>query len=221
LSRVSTDVLDQARAESPLRGGIGLAWPVLVAAVAVSLLLAGIVAASQSAWTLLGAGRGVIAEEYYPVWGFVLTLATTFGQAVGWAGGTAVTYYLLTLLGVPGALAWKGAFSAVYLGLGTLPLAVYHGLFGGPMLGLPREGIDRFLLEHHPDAHWLLIGAHPFIDGSLLPLALAFLGLVWGTGDLPLRSRLVQFVLALVLFLTSLAVALSLAIHSTLVHIRL
>jgi hypothetical protein len=48
-----------------------------------------------------------------------------------------------------------------------------------------------------------------------------FLGLLWGTGERAREHRGVQALLALALLGTSMAVALSLAIHSILVHIRL
>ena len=54
-----------------------------------------------------------------------------------------------------------------------------------------------------------------------MPLAVIFLGALWGLGEAMRRTMLVRTVLALALLGTSLAVALSLAIHSTLVHIRI
>lgn len=221
MSRVETEVLTDKGVEAPLRPLVGLVVPAALAAAAVTVVLAAIVLASRSAWTLLGAGRGLVPEEYYPLWGFVLTLLTTFGQAVGWAAGSGVAYYALTRLGMRPSLSWKLAMSLVYVGLGGLPLAVYHGLFGGPLLGLPREGLEQMLEAQYPDAYWLLVSLHPLIDGSVAPLAVAFLGLLWFTGDRPRQSRVVQTLIAVALLGTSLAVALSLAIHSTLVHIRL
>lgn len=221
MSRVETEVLTDKRVEAPLRALADLVVPVALAAAAVTVVLAAIVVESQSAWTLLGAGRGLVPEDYYPLWGFVLTLATTFGQAVGWAAGSGMAYYVLTRLGMRPPLSWKLAMSLVYVGLGGLPLAVYDGLFGGPLLGLPREGLEQMLQAQYPDAHWLLISLHPLVDGSVAPLAIAFLGLLWFTGERPRESRVVQTLIALALLGTSLAVALSLAIHSTLAHIRL
>lgn len=210
------DVVTARFVEASLVGAVALA------AMAVILTLAGTVAASRSAWELLGAGRGFVPEAYYPHWAFVLLLGTTFGQAVGWAGGSALLYHVLARTGVAtGWAAARLAMSAVYLGLAGLPLLVYHLLFAAWLLGLPRDGLDRWIAERHPDAYWLLVTAHPAIDLSLLPLGLVFLGVLWGTGP-PMRGGLArQLVLALTLLLTSLAVALSLAIHSTLVHIRL
>jgi hypothetical protein len=195
---------------------------VLIAAVAVIVVLAIIVAASRSAWFLLGAGRGFVPEEYYHVSGFVLVLATTVGQAVGWAGGSGILYYVMTRVGF--GATWttlRIAMSLVYLGLGGLPLLVYHILYGQWLLGIPRVGLEEWLTANSPDAYWLLITAHPVVDLSLIPLTVVFLGLLWGTGDRVQRNLVLQTVLALALLGTSLAVALSLGIHSTLVHIRL
>lgn len=200
----------------------GLWLPVLTAGAAVTLVLLAVVRASKSAWFLLGAGRGFVPEEYYHVSGFLLVLATTFGQAVGWAGGSALLFYAMTLVG--SGANWttaRIAMSLVYVGLGGLPLLVYHVLYGQWLLGIPRTGIDAWLAANYPDARWLLITAHPIVDFSLIPLAAAFLGLLWGSGERAQRSPVLQALLALALLGTSLAVALSLGIHSVLVHIRL
>lgn len=196
--------------------------PALIASTTVTILLLLIVAASKSAWLLLGVGRGFVPESLYPVWGFVIVLGTLFGQAVGWAGGSAVTYYLLTMVGFRAAWATaRLAMSAVYLGLAGLPLFAYHVLFGGWLLGMPRVGLKEWLAANYPGAYWLLIYAHPVVDLSLLPLAVVFLGILWKYDDRLQRNPILQNVLALSLLGTSLAVALSLAIHSTLVHIRI
>jgi hypothetical protein len=196
--------------------------PILIAATVVTLALAAVVATSKSAWFLLGAGRGLVPEEYYHVSGFVLVLATTFGQALGWAGGSAALLYVMTLVGFPAN--WTNvriAMSVVYLGLEGLPLFVYHVLYGGWLLGIPRTGLEEWLATNYPDARWLLITAHPIVDLSLAPLTAVFLGILWAAGDRVPRSLALQTVLALAILGTSLAVALSLGIHSTLVHIRL
>ncbi len=198
-------------------------WPpVGIAVLAVVLLLAVIVSASRAAWMLLGAGRGLVPEAYYPVSGFVLVLATTSGQAAGWAGGSALLYHVMTLVGFrTGWPTARLAMSVVYVGLAGLPVSVYHLLYGQWLLGLPRVGLEEWLLRQHPDAYWLLITAHPAVDLSLIPLAVVFLGLLWRSGDRLRHSLALQTVLWLVLLGTSLAVALSLGIHSTLVHVRL
>lgn len=201
---------------------VSLWVPVLIAAAAVTIVLLIVVGRSKSAWVLLGAGRGLVPEEFYHVSGFVLVLATTFGQAVGWAGGSALGYHLMTLVGFPAS--WttaRIAMSLVYLGLSGLPLLVYEVLYGQWLLGIPRMGLDEWLGANYPDAHWLLITAHPIVDLSLIPLGVVFLGLLWGAGDRAQRNRVLHTILALALLGTSLAVALSLGIHSTLVHIRL
>lgn len=211
-----------------VEGGVVNRWqarlliPVVIAAVVVTLVLMAVVAASKSAWFLLGAGRGFVPEEYYHVSGFVLMLATTFGQAVGWAGGSGLAYYVMTLIGFPPTwTTWRVAMSVVYLGLGGLPLLAYHVLYGQWLLGLPRVGLDEWLNVNYPDARWLLLTFHAVVDLSLIPLTAVFLGLLWGLGERVRRSLVLQTVLALALLGTSLAVALSLGIHSTLVHIRL
>jgi hypothetical protein len=199
-----------------------LLLPVVIAIGAVVIVIALIVRAAPSAWELLGAGRGAVPPEYYPLSAFVLVVATTLGQAVGWAGGTGILYYVLTRVGQPpGDRTWRVAMSAVYVGLGTLPLFVYHVLFGGPLLGVPRTGLEEWLARAHPDAHWLLVTVHPYIDFSVAPLTVIFLGLLWGLGEAMRRTVVVRTVLALALLGTSAAIALSLAIHSTLVHVRL
>lgn len=60
--------------------------------------------------------------------------------------------------------------------------------------------------------------AQPFL---VVPLAVVFLGILWGFSDRVQRDPVFRTVLALALLGTSLAVALSLAIHSTLAHIRI
>ena len=196
--------------------------PVLIAATTVTILLMLIVATSKSAWFLLGAGRGFVPESLYPVWGFVIVLGTTFGQAVGWVGGSAVAFYVMTTVGFPATWATtRLAMSIVYVGLAGLPLSVFHILYGGWLLGIPRGGLREWLAANYPDAYWLLIYAHPVVDLSLIPLAVIFLGILWKYDDRLQRDPILQNVLALSLLGTSLAVALSLAIHSTLVHIRI
>lgn len=196
--------------------------PTLIASATVVIFLMIIVGFSKSAWMLLGAGRGFIPEGYYHVWGFVLMLGTTFGQAVGWAGGSAVAFYMMTLVGFPAI--WttaRLAMSVVYLGLAALPLSVYHILYGGWLLGMPRVGLKEWLAANYPNAYWLLIYAHPVVDLSLIPLGIVFLWLLWKFGDRVEREPVFQTALALTFLFTSLAVALSLGIHSTLVHIRI
>ena len=196
--------------------------PAGIAGGAITIVLLFVVAGSTSAWFLLGAGRGFVPEEYYHVSGFVLVLATSFGQVAGWAGGSALFVYVMTLVGFEATWAnARMAMSLVYLGLAVLPLTIYEAFFGQWLLGMPRTGLEEYLAANYPDAHWLLIQAHPVVDYSLIPLALVFLGVLWGFGDRAQRSLVLQTILALALFGTSLSVALSLGIHSTLVHIRL
>lgn len=196
--------------------------PVLAALVVMAVVLCVVVAISQSAWVLLGVGRGLIEPEYYPISGVVAVLATMLGQALGWVGGSALVYYILTLMNF--SATWNTgriAMSLVYVGLAGVPLLAYHFLLGQPLSGTPNVGLEAWVARHYPDAAWLLFTAHPVIDLSLIPLGLIFLGVLWKTGEQPLRNLGVQLVLALALLGTSLTVALSLAIHSTLVHIRI
>lgn len=196
--------------------------PMLTATVTVTVVLMLIVAASKSAWLLLGAGRGFVPEEYYHVWGFVLTLGTVFGQAAGWAGGSAVAFYVMRALGFPPTwAAARLAMSIVYVGLAALPISVYHFLYGRWLLGIPRAGLDEWLSANYPGARWFLITAHPVVDFSLIPLGVIFLGLLWWFGERVRQEAILRTALALTLLTTSLAVALSLAIHSILVHIRI
>jgi hypothetical protein len=195
--------------------------PVLIAAVAITVLLLLIVVASMPAWDLLGAGRGFVPEGLYFLSGFILVLGTAIGQVLGWASGTGIAIYLMTLAGF--APTWSTArlaMSGVYLGLAAIPFLFFHILYGGWLLGMPREGLEEWLAANHPGAYWLLIYAHPVIDFSLIPLAAVFLGILWMYGERVQREQRLQMVLALSLFGTSLAIALSLAIHSTLAHAR-
>ena len=222
MSPAGAGVADGVGTRAAAPSSLGLVAAAGTAVLTAAVLLAVVVANSRSAWHLLGAGRGLIAEEYYPLFGYALVLGTTLGQVAGWAGGSAVLWYLMNLAGM--APVWRTArlaMTVVYLGMSAVPPLVYHVLFGGWLLGLPRAGLGPWLLEHHPDAHWLLVTAHPVVDLAPVPLGAAFVALVWWWGE-PLRTRAtLQMVLAVTVVLTSLAVALSLAIHSTLVHIRL
>jgi hypothetical protein len=196
--------------------------PVLIAAAAATILLLIIVAASHSAWSLLGIGRGIVPEELYPVSGFAIAFALTFGHAIAWGVGSVIAFYLMMFLGYGNT--WKtarNAMAVVYLILGPLPLLLYHILYGGWLLGMPRGGLGEWLAENHPSARWLLIYAHPVIDFSVIPLAAVFLGILWKYGERVQRDTNLQTVLALSLLGTSLAIALSLAIHSILVHARI
>jgi hypothetical protein len=205
------------------RPWVEMLWrPVAIAAAAVTILLLIVVAASKSAWDLLGAGRGFVPEDLYLVSGFVLVLATTFGQVIGWAAGVGIAVYVMTLLGFPAT--WttlRLAMTIVYIGLGVLPLLAYHVLYGRWLLGMPRAGLTEWLAANSPDAYWLITYGHPIVDFSLIPLAAVFLAIVWKYGERLQRDSAWQTALALALFGTSLSVALSLAIHSILVHVRI
>jgi hypothetical protein len=111
--------------------------------------------------------------------------------------------------------------SVVYLGLLLVPLFFFHVLYGRWLLGISRPGLADWLWVNHPGAAWLLITAHPIIDLSLIPLAAVFLWILWRDGERVQREFGLQTALALSLLGTSLMVALSLAIHSTLVHVRI
>jgi hypothetical protein len=222
MNRAATDV-DVERAGGTAAPWVGRLWlPALIAVAAVTIVLLLVVERSRSAWMILGPGRGLVPHEYFHVSGFVVVLATTFGQVAGWAGGSGVAYYLMTLLGFPrGWTTARAAMSLVYVGLGGLPLLVYHWLYGQWLLGVPRGGLEEWLRAAHPDAAWLLLTLHPVVDLSLLPLGVIFLGVLWGAGERGKENLAVQTGLALSLLATSLAVGLSLAIHATLVQIRL
>jgi hypothetical protein len=195
--------------------------PVVTAAAIVTILLLLIVVASKPAWDLLGAGRGFIPEELYLLSGFFLVLGTTFGQAIGWAIGTGIAIYLMTLFGyLPDWKAARIAMSIVYFGLLLAPLFFFHILYGGWLLGIPRPGLADWLWANHPGAAWLLLTAHPIVDLSLIPLAIIFLWILWRREQRLQGEFALQTGLALSLLGTSLMVALSLAIHSTLVHVR-
>lgn len=205
------------------RHWLDMLWrPVVIAAVAVTILLLVIVAVSHSAWSLLGVGRGYVPENLYPVSGFAVVFGLTFGHAAAWTIGSGVIFYFMTLFG-SGAnwVTTRIAMGIAYLALGPLPLLIFHIFFGGTLLGMPRAGLGEWLAESHPSAHWLLIYAHPVIDLSVIPLAAVFVGILWQYGDRLQRETNLQTALALTLLGTSLAVALSVAIHSTLAHARI
>lgn len=222
MSRVEQGVRMPAELEARVQLPDRFWFPVVIAAAVVVVVMVLIVAASKSAWFLLGAGRGLVPEGYYHISGLLLVLATTFGQAVGWAGGSAVGFYVMTRVGF--GATWttaRIAMSLVYLGLAALPLAVYHIFYGQWLLGIPRAGLEEWLVTNYPDAYWLLITAHPVVDLSLIPLGVVVLGILWRFGAPLQRGAGIQTVFWLGLLGTSLSVALSLGIHSTLVHIRL
>lgn len=195
---------------------------VLVAALATALGSFAIVMRTASAWHLLGMGRGLVPEEYYPYSGYAVVLATTLGQFVGWVASSAVLAYawgrLVRRPVTP--LMVHTAMIMAYLGLATVPLATYHLLFGQPLLGLERHGLEAWLAGAYPDAHALLYTAHPWVDLSLVPLGIAVVAILWRTRDERLGSLGIQLLLALLVMTTSLAVALSLAIHSVFIHLR-
>jgi hypothetical protein len=214
--------LDEPREAEALPLGWGVLGPVLVAALIVAGLAYAIVACTPSAWQLLGAGRTLVPEEHYASVALLVLLGTTLGQFVGWAAGSGLAAHLFSLVArrPVTAAVLRTAMVVVYLGLAVVPLATYHFLFGQPLLGLEREGLEAWLAATHPDAHLLLYRAHPVVLFSILPLAVAVVGLLWRAGDRRLGHRGFQFLLALLVLATSLAVALSLAIHSILVHVR-
>jgi len=205
------------------RNWLNILWrPVVIAAATVTILLLIIVVASYPAWSILGLGRGLMPEGFYPVSGFFVGLGLTFGHAIAWAIASVIAFYLMTFW--RSGSTWETArnsMAVVYLVLGPLPLLLYHILYSGWLLGMPRAGLSEWLAENHPMARWLLIYAHPVIDLSLIPLAAIFLGILWKYGDRLERETTLQTVLALTMLGTSLAVALSLAIHSILVHARI
>lgn len=197
--------------------------PLLIAAALVIGLAAMVVFTSRSAWQLLGIGRGFVPPELYHYSALMVILGTTFGQFVGWVAGSALLAYVRWWVTEKPATLKLLQISAtiVYFGLAALPLFFFHFLFGGPLAGIPQEGLPEWLQQNYPGAYWLLITAHPMVDWSLVPLGIAVVLIFWGRAEQVLRNRALQ---ALVLFLilgTSLVVALSLAIHSTLAHIRI
>ena len=197
--------------------------PLLIAVVAVIVLAGVVVFATKSAWQLLGVGRGFVPPRFYHYSGLFVVLGTTFGQFIGWAGGSALLAYLWrTLIRQPITLrVVQVSTSIVYLGMAVLPIFVYHLLFGQPLAGIPRPGLVDWLREYYPDAYTLLLPGHRLIDFLIVPLMVAVLALIWGSGERLIRHRGMQTLVLFLILVTSLAVAMSLAIHSTLAHIRL
>ena len=86
---------------------------------------------------------------------------------------------------------------------------------------MPRVGFEKWLAANEPEAYRLLIYAHPVVDRLVLPLGIVFLAILWKYGDKLDRHPIYHLLLAFSLLGTSFAVALSLAMHSILVHIRM
>lgn len=206
------------------RNWLNVLWrPIVIAVVAVTILLLIIVATSYPAWSILGLGRGLVPESLYPVSGFLLVVGLTFGHSIAWAALSVIFFYLM-LSFLKRGNTWetgRNAMAVAYFVFGPLPLLLYHILYGGWLLGMPRGGLGEWLGENHPGARWLLIYAHPVVDFSVIPLAAIFLGILWKYGDRLQRETNLQTALALTILGTSFAVALSLAIHSMLVHARI
>lgn len=221
MNRAETTVGIETK-QVPWPDWLGRLWiPVGIAAAVITVAGVLVVMASRSAWLLLGAGRGLVPEEYYHVWGMLIMLGTTFGQAAGWAGGSAIGYYVMTLVGFRAT--WttaRIAMSLVYIGLAAIPLSAYH-TYDRWLLGIPRLGLEEWIAVNVPDSRWFLLTTHEVVDYSLIPLGVVFLGLLWGLGERLKRDPLLQTVAAIALLGTSLAMALSLGIHSILIHIRL
>ncbi|RMF88731.1 MAG: hypothetical protein D6736_09665 [Nitrospinota bacterium] len=222
---------DEQTVTQPQTGQIGLeeGWlkesigSLLIAAALTGILAFLLVIAFPSTWHLLGIGRGLIPPRFYPYSALVIILGTTFGQFLGWAGGSILLSYGLSLLRkVPSSFRIiQIAMTLVYLGLAFGPIPLYHYIFGRPLLGIPRQTLPVWLQQHYPDAYTLLIPAHHWIDWSVVPLALLVLLLLWKGGEQSMRHFWLRTALFFLVMLTSLAVALSLTIHSTLAHIRL
>jgi hypothetical protein len=196
--------------------------PVVIGSITVTILLMLIVGFSKSAWTLLGVEPVFVDEDYYHVWAFVLILGTTLGLAIWWAAGSAVAFYVMTFVGFP--VTWttlRLAMSIVYLGLGPVFLLAHHILYGERLWGMPRIRLKEWLATNYSDAYWLLIYGHPVVDFSVIFCGILFFGTLWKYGDRLQRSPLLETTLTLSIIGTSFAVALSLAIHSILVHIRI
>jgi hypothetical protein len=199
----------------------GMMAPLLVAALVTIGLAILVMFASKPVWYLLGSGRGLVSPSAYHVMALLIVLGTTFGQFAGWAAGTALLVYVWYLLG--SAITFRVvqvSMSIVYCGLATGPIFFYHFLFGQPLAGLARPGAAAWVRQHHPEAYWMLFPGHSVIDLLVIPLCIAVLVLTWGTGERLVRQRSVQTLVLLLILLTSLAVALSLAIHATHAHLR-
>jgi hypothetical protein len=193
----------------------------MIAAIVTTALAVLVVFTSQSAWQALGIGRGLVAPEQYHYTALLVLLGTTFGQCIGWAAGSALLVYVWLLFGSAMTLrVVQMSMSIVYCGLAVMPWFFYHLLFGQPLAGLPRPGMAAWVQQHYADAYWLLFPGHRVTDLLIIPLLVAVLGLLWGGGERVLRRAGMQTLLLCLILLTSLAVALSLGIHATLVHLR-
>lgn len=194
----------------------------LIAAAAVMILAVIVIFTTESAWRLLGAGRGLVSPGYYPVVGLVVLLGTTFGQFLGWAAGSALLAYVWCWVSASSAKdrIVQVSMTIVYLGLAAVPLFFYHVLFGQPLAGIERPQLTEWLSQNHPETYSFLYVIHPIVDWSLVPLGIGVLALIWGCFGRLRRDRPIQILFLFLVLLTSFAVALSLGAHSTLAHIR-
>ena len=202
-----------------LRRGVG---PMLIAAVVVIALAVLVVFTSKSAWHLLGIGRGLVAPAAYHYTGLLIMLGLTFSLFVGWAVGSALLVYVWQVLGSATTLrVVQVSMSIVYFGLAIVPIFFYHLLFGQPLAGLPRPGLAVWVHQTYPEAYWLLFPGHRVTDWLTIPLLIAVLALILGGRERMMRHWGMQTLVLFLILLTFFAVALSLSIHSTLVHIHL
>ena len=211
------------------RGWLESGWfrrslgPLLIAALVVVVIALLVIFSSPSAWHLFGIGRGLVTPELYPYTALLIILATTFGQFIGWVAGSALLVYVWHRL-LATAVTFRivqVAMTLVYAGLAVLPTFFYHFIFGRPLAGLPQSGVSAWLRQHAPGAYGFLIVGHPVVDWFIIPLAIAVLAILWVCGERTMRQRGLQTVWLCLILATSFVVALSLAIHSTLLHIRM
>ncbi len=168
------------------------------------------------AWHLLGVGRPVVPDAFYPLTALAVLLITTGGLAVAFAGGTMSLLALWQILGKGVGFATVRVFAGLsYLFVTLLPTIFIH------LYGLPRPGLAQWLQTQNPDAYQVIFGLHRVVDLSHFLLAIAGIGILWGVGDKLQTSRVAQAAFVVVLLFTFFSVSLTLGFHSALAGIHI
>lgn len=172
--------------------------------------------ATAPAWHLLGVGRPIVPEGLYPLTAMAVFFITTGCLTTAFVGATMSLLALWQVLGKEASFAVVRAFAGVSYLFVTLFVTIFIHLYG-----IPRPGLEEWLLTQNPDAHRVLFGMHRVVDLSHLVLALLGVGLLWGLGDRLRTNRVAQAAFVVVLILTFFSISLTLGFHSTLVRINI
>ncbi len=168
------------------------------------------------AWHLLGVGRPVVPEAFYPLTALAVLLFTTILGAITFAGLTMSLLALWQVLGKEVSFAVVRIFAGLsYLFVTLLPTIFIH------LYGLPRLGLAQWLQTHNPDAYQVLFGLHRVVDLSHFLLAIVGIGILWGLGDKLQTSRVAQAAFVVVLLFTFFGISVTLGFHSALAGIHI